>query len=411
MDSARLRTADGEPSTDVATSSAEHGLPPTGSLSSATLARMDAGSQRRFAAQLQRGIGNSATVRLLARQETKEKPPPVPGRTNDPDRAKDPVGYVMHAVNGMKSGGWTWEERVAEVVWRMLFVYLPDRVRAGVYVTSRSSNPSSGRADRMTAPMIIELGEDPPPGKDVELLVGPKFVDGITETNLDLHVETLRLIFAGLSALSSQVRADYGMTTSDNVTRAWSAGEMAMTLAGLRRIPSADRESLASVTLERQDIPSNSGLPAGWLEAGYFKGTLTAGATTRDDRLIMFDEAFSNGPGPAVQTLVHEVAHAIETKKTRDAAVKVNQTVGDPTANAAAHREFNATMSGTVSKRLAEFMKVVRQKKIAPVTEYAATGDAEFYAEAYSMWLTDPKQLEQKAPDLKKYFEAGKHRN
>ena len=372
---------------------------------------MDAASQTRFAAQLQRGIGNRATARLLARQETKAKPPPVPGRTNDPDRAKDPVQYVMHAVNGMKGGSWTWEEQVVEVVWRMLFVYLPDRVRAGVYVSPRSSN-MSGRDDRMTAPMVIELAKDPPPAKDVELLVGKKFIDGITEANLDVNVDTLRLIFSGLSVLSDQVRADYGMTTKSNLTRAWSAGDMAMTLAGLRKIPSADRDSLANVALEREDIPTNSGLGAGWIEAGHFKGDLQTGATTRDDRLTMFDEAFSNGPGPAAQTLVHEVGHAISSKKMRDASLKVNQTVGDPTANAAAWQEFNATKSGNVSKRLADFMKFVKQKKIAPITPYAAThGDEEFYADAYSMWLTDPKALEQKAPDLKKYFEAGKHRS
>ncbi|MGZ8476235.1 MAG: hypothetical protein ACXWWQ_08485 [Candidatus Limnocylindria bacterium] len=386
-------------------------MPPLGGLTSATLARMDAASQTRFAAQLQRGIGNSATARLLARQETKEKPPPAKWRTNDPDRAKDPVQYVMHAVNGMASGGFTWEERVAEIVWRMLFVYLPDRVRAGVYVTPQNSNRSN-RDDRMTAPMVIELAKDPPPGKDVELLVGPKFIDGITEANLDVHVDTLRLIFSGLSALTDQVRADYNMTIKSNLTRAWSAGDMAMTLAGLRKIPSADRDALAGVALEREDIPVNSGLGAGWIEAGHFKGELQTGATTRDDRLTMFDEAFSNGPGPAAQTLVHEVAHAIASKKTRDASLKVNQTVGDATANARAWQEFNATKSGDVSKRLADFMKVVKAKKIKPVTEYAAThGDEEFFADAYSMWLNDPKQLEQKAPDLKKYFEAGKHRN
>ena len=399
-----------EPSTEATTSSVDHWSPPPGSLTGATLARMDAASQSRFAAQLQRGIGNSATARLL-RQPTKEKPPPVAGRTNDPDRAKDPVGYVMHAVNGMKAGGWTWEERVAEVVWRMLFVYLPDRVRAGVYVTPTNSN-STGRDDRMTAPMIIELAKDPPPGKDVELLVGSKFIDGITETNLDLHVDTLRLIFSGLSVLSDQVRAQYGMSIKNNFTRAWSAGDMAMTLAALHKIPSADRDSLANVTLEREDIPTSSGLGEGWIEAGHFKSDLQTGATTRDDRLTMFDEAFSKGPGPAAQTLVHEVGHAVASKKMRDASLKVNQTVADPTANAAAWQEFNATKTGNVSKRLTEFMKFVKAKKIAPVSDYAAThGDEEFYADAYSMWLTDPKQLEQKSPDLKKYFEAGKHRN
>jgi Glucose-regulated metallo-peptidase M90 len=409
VDSARLQAAESEPPTEAGTSGVERGLPPLGGLNGPGLARMDAASQTRLAVQLQRGIGNRATARLLARQATKEKPPPVQWRTNDPDRAKDPVKYVMHAVNGMKAGH-SWEDRVVEIVWRMLFVYLPDRVRAGVYVTPAGKGPSA-RDDRMTAPMVIEPAKDPPPEKDAELLVGQKFVDGITEANLDVHVETLRLIFLGQSALSSQVRADYGMLTRDNLTRSWSAGELAMTVAGLRKIPSADRDSLANVTLERDDIPSSSGLPPGWIEAGHFKGDLASGATTRDDRLRMFDEAFVNGPGPAAQVLAHEVAHAIASKKTRDASLKVNQTVGDQAANRQAWQELNAAMSGNVSRRLADFMRVVNQRRIAPVTAYAATGDEEFFAEAYSMWLNDPKQLAQKAPDLTRYFDEGKHRN
>jgi hypothetical protein len=57
-------------------------------------------------------------------------------------------------------------------------------------------------------------------------------------------------------------------------------------------------------------------------------------------------------------------------------------------------------------------MRFVRQKKFKPVTAYAAEhGDEEFFAEAYAMWLTDPNQLEQKAPGLKKYLEDGRHRN
>jgi hypothetical protein len=409
VDSARLQAAESEPPTEAGTSGAEHGLPPLGGLNGATLARMDAASQTRLAAQLQRGIGNRATARLLARQKTEEKPPPVQWRTNDPDRAQDPVKYVMHAVNGMKAGH-TWEDRVVEIVWRMLFVYLPERVRAGVYVTPASRGPSA-RPDRMTAPMVIEPAKDPPPGTDAELLVGQRFVDGITEANLDVHVETLRLIFLGLSALSGQVRADYGMTTRDSFTRSWSAGEMAMTVAGLRKIPSADRDSLANVTLEREDIPSSAGLGPNWIEAGHFSSELATGATTRDDRLRLFDQAFVNGPGPAAQVLAHEVGHAIASKRTRDASLRVNQTVGDPAANRQAWRELNAATAGNVSARVAAFMRVVNQRRIAPVTAYAATGDEEFFAEAYSMWLNDPKQLAQKAPDLTRYFDAGRHRN
>jgi len=68
---------------------------------------------------------------------------------------------------------------------------------------------------------------------------------------------------------------------------------------------------------------------------------------------------------------------------------------------------------GTGSKRLARFVTLVNAKHITPFTQYAKDNwpgkPAEFFAEAYSLWLSNPKYLNDNVPDLKAWFDAGEH--
>ncbi len=77
---------------------------------------------------------------------------------------------------------------------------------------------------------------------------------------------------------------------------------------------------------------------------------------------------------------------------------------------------FKAAKSHSLAKnrkkRVQNFVEFVDSKKIAPITDYAKDNwpqkPEEFYAEAYSFWVT--KKLAAKSAELDKWFTAGKHR-
>jgi peptidoglycan hydrolase-like protein with peptidoglycan-binding domain len=65
------------------------------------------------------------------------------------------------------------------------------------------------------------------------------------------------------------------------------------------------------------------------------------------------------------------------------------------------------------SKRLTNFVKFVNKNKIPPLTEYANKNwpahPEEFFAEAYSLWLSDRTYLEANAKPLVDWFNSGEH--
>jgi Domain of unknown function (DUF4157) len=87
---------------------------------------------------------------------------------------------------------------------------------------------------------------------------------------------------------------------------------------------------------------------------------------------------------------------AVETTKTRAEAAS------DPTGKRSARLQ-----------RFVEFVGKPRIKPIKPITQYAQDNwpakPEEFYAEAFSIWRTDPKFLSSASPDLKKWFDDGEH--
>ncbi|HEY8699135.1 MAG TPA: DUF4157 domain-containing protein [Rhizomicrobium sp.] len=67
------------------------------------------------------------------------------------------------------------------------------------------------------------------------------------------------------------------------------------------------------------------------------------------------------------------------------------------------------------TKRLQNFIDFVNANGIVPFTDYAKKNwpflPDEFYAEAYSLWLTDREYLKANAPLLLQWFDAGHHRD
>ncbi|MCU1350760.1 MAG: Peptidoglycan-binding domain 1 protein, partial [Acidobacteria bacterium] len=74
------------------------------------------------------------------------------------------------------------------------------------------------------------------------------------------------------------------------------------------------------------------------------------------------------------------------------------------------------TAAGAVHRtlRLQKFVELVTLKKIAPFTDYAKKNwpfkPEEFYAEAYTLWLTDPEFLSHNYKDVYDFFEGGEYR-
>jgi hypothetical protein len=462
---------------------------------------------------LQRRAGNAATVRWLARETLKEKV--------EKARASDPKGYVMKAVTGM-AGKFTFEERVAEITWRMIWMFIPEKIK-GTLVQAKADVKG------------IELDRDPPPASgDTIVLVGTSFVDGITEDNVETRVDALRLLFAGKEGLIAKAKADFGFAAVSDGTSSWTAGSLAQTLAGLQKLKAADRAALAGVTLQRNAtgtaaMPTTGGT---WVETGQFNFAVTTSPDAMTQTLQMFDDAFRT-PDEAAWTAVHEAGHAVDSKRFRDTLLASNQAqtafnattapsnaagaaevaalnaalrltvkypapartaaaafiaavravhqrlnaltnantaaqldaattavnsaiatrdaalaalaAGNPAATdftrtialqtawlplaialataaaklteaRAAHTAASGASNPRISRRLERFLKVVHDNHIDPITPYAkAQWNAnprvpeDFFAEAYSMWLNDPKQLAAKAPALKDFFDHGEH--
>jgi hypothetical protein len=75
---------------------------------------------------------------------------------------------------------------------------------------------------------------------------------------------------------------------------------------------------------------------------------------------------------------------------------------------------LDATISGgSRTKRVQKFVEFVNSEKIPPLTKYAQDNwpdnPEEFYAEAYSLFLSDPGYLKTNAPTLHDWFKKGKH--
>lgn len=434
-------------------------------------------------------------------------------------RHTDPSGYVLDAVRGMAPDRWTFEERAAEITWRIIWMFLPE------HSSDTLVSADTGIRGAELAPTRT--------GGLTEIVIGPDFIANLTADNLDLRRTMLQIVVLGKDAAKDKLKQDFGFAEVLDGSAQWTVGELAETYAGLARIKTPDRAGLVGVTLRRVDTITEHG--------EHFAGDFTfsavnvsAGQTTPPDMdqvLRLANTAFSD-PDRAAEVVVHEAGHAIENDKQRrtglaagvaiaahnlavesyttaanDAGHAVNAAiiransylpadkasantfiaavtaaslainafgVGGPTGAAprekaaadavkarntargalpgnnpadtdfaracelqddwltaaramitAAATRNTAKAAATASRgklpgdanmslRLERFVAVVNNHSITPITPYAAKNwpahPEEFFAEAYSMWVNDPKRLEGLARPLKEFFDAGEQR-
>jgi hypothetical protein len=123
---------------------------------------------------------------------------------------------------------------------------------------------------------------------------------------------------------------------------------------------------------------------------------------------------------PATHSALADFAPALTTQDAWFAAAqaraKASLKLDASKADLAAKKTAQAGVSdaaGSGSKRLANFVALVKAKHITPLTQYAKDNwpgkPAEFFAEAYSLWLSNPTYLNDNAPALKAWFDAGEH--
>jgi hypothetical protein len=430
-------------------------------------------------------------------------------------RRTDPKGYVLKAVQGMDPGKYSFSERVAEITWRIIWMFLPER-----------TNNTLVRAD--TTKRGAELSPSLQGGL-AEIVIGPDFIANLNADNLDLRINMLKIVVLGKERAEEKLKQEFGFAEVKDTMAEWTVGELAETYAGLKRMPQADLAALAGVTLRRDSQIVEHGEHF----AGEFEWRLDRGDPPELDQILKLAGDTFTDPDTAAMIVVHEAGHAVENNKQRRTALASNVAVTafnktvDPFNSAstaathainaaltrashyqaadksaatgfinavkAAHAAINAFGGGSAttgaaareraadnavkarntaranlpsgnpadsdfarvcdlqdefltaarafiagkaasdaaratanaahgqqaghhdwSLRLERFVKVVNDHHIAPITPYAAKNwpghPEEFYAEAYTMWVNNPKQLEHLAKPLKEYFDAAEQR-
>lgn len=89
----------------------------------------------------------------------------------------------------------------------------------------------------------------------------------------------------------------------------------------------------------------------------------------------------------------------------QDKQADLARTAGTASEEKAAARSAD----GKTSKRLENFETYVKDNGLKSPTDYGTTGMAEFYAESYSLYKTDPEYLKANNPKVFEYFENNKH--
>ena len=112
--------------------------------------------------------------------------------------------------------------------------------------------------------------------------------------------------------------------------------------------------------------------------------------------------------------------------KDRDSALKAlpagHPAKADATALAAAQNGANkdlastsaaqvktASADGKTSRQLEKFGKFIKDNDVKPFTDYSTTSNAEFFAEATSLYKTDPAWMKANSPKLYSYFKNNEH--
>jgi hypothetical protein len=137
--------------------------------------------------------------------------------------------------------------------------------------------------------------------------------------------------------------------------------------------------------------------------------------------VTMFDRAFTStlraydSPGAgfaseAVREILHEIGHAVDLAAVRKAIAAYNR--NSSAAGAQAALDAAVSESGTRAQGArgatpppTAFLRAVKLDGKA-ITKYGETASVESYAEAFSLWLSDPVTLKALRPNVAAYFET-----
>lgn len=242
--------------------------------------------------------------------------------------------------------------------------------------------------------------------------------------------------FKDIDEAKQKLQSDFGIKDFKETGGAtWSKEELEKVYNAFSKMDSKEREALKGVTLERASSNATAKNPDRighftW-SGGYDSKTNTASRSdvlSLDDRVFEQDKkSFSGTNEPAsYRTILHEAGHAVETHKQREALWKYSeatQKYNDAIKNKApkadidalraeynaAKKAYDGETTAKGSKTLSDFSAYVKKNKIENPTDYAGTNPADFFAESYMLYKTDPTALQTANPLLYDYFKQGKH--
>jgi hypothetical protein len=203
-------------------------------------------------------------------------------------------------------------------------------------------------------------------------------------TEIDVIVELIRARPAELKpwkALSGDRRLELqnrfsrpGYTQAQpsltKVVDTWTDDQFGAVLQALEAIPEPMLAGVPDIVWERGHGKLG---PTG--EAGYFQYT----TKPLERRITIYDDAFSTDAG-LVETISHEIGHAISDKPS---SLKAGAA---PLAQSA------------------EFKKAIKDDGGKAITAYGGKNIDEHYAEAYSLFVTEPETLQALRPHVYDYF-------
>ena len=177
--------------------------------SAVALARMDGATQVTIARTLQQRAGNAAALRYLARAPSPAEAEGRPGATNQPARVRP----QSRAGCRPRPREWTIGEQTAEIVWRMIWMFLPERIsRTGV-----QTDAQQGRRAEV---------EHAPRRDDARRRSG---LHQTSPTRTSTTASTiLRLVFLEKDALIEKLKADFAFAAVTDGSSNWTVGELAV---------------------------------------------------------------------------------------------------------------------------------------------------------------------------------------
>lgn len=169
----------------------------------------------------------------------------------------------------------------------------------------------------------------------------------------------------------------------------------------------------------------------GWVGAQYHRSSHTVsvydGATNPNQKLVFGDKGAAAFTGKQEETIIHELGHTVDLSELAKAGIKHKELKeklknASPNDKAKVQQELNnytqkykgiksltgRAYSGKETTTLnykADFDKAVA-KDLPKISKYAKTNDMENFADAFALYITEPKTLEKLSPNVYTYFKT-----